>query len=866
MDFSDLEILHEIGRGAFGRVNVVRNRKSGEFFALKTVDGKVGRREKSALGHYFKEIKKTPHSGIVDIVEIFEGGDTCYLMELSDGLEDGIPPSDQRWRPLTLAAFIERRRLSPGWFSGEEIMEIFEPIASAVVYLHSAGLIHRDIKPENILFFSGKTKLGDIGLVEPDTLSASAAGTPHYRPPSWYKGSPDMWGLVVTFYVLLTGYPPDTIGRGSYRYPDGVKLGEEQEREWNAYHRIIYRALSESSSARYLYPEDFLRALENKECFPGEGKILRRRRLTRKFLRFGLFAAAAIAAAFAVYFLRAFLRGEAQTPAETPAVPQIEQPAASKEPPQTKRENPNTTPKLAAEKEAAAQAKQAVSNAEGGKTPAQKPSGAKAAAAKETEAPKEKEAKPAPQAGQASAGNKGGKAAAQKSSAPDGKPARESGETMSAAQKAAAERKPLQNLENAAALPPAESQPKQSEPPQKPESSDPPIDMASLPAPCELPQDEPTVKNKLIFWSLPTRLVKYPQDLKVDIPELVFDEFNQIRYLTPVEADKARVASVFIVAQAALEFVDARHRSMSANPLEVSLGGGNITVNYPEHFLAEVDLLMAMLKNPRYADSLARVGLIDKKTRADDLLKISPALWRLCAVARCQLGDFDGALAILDQKKSPDTPAEAELRKICRASGGKNAAGRPRILSSKTRIPAPKHSYVSTIPRGERPSYNDRNPFYVNTYLGGVPKLKQFETLDFTSPTFILGIFDSNIAYNIVNNNPRGVIRYVRALERLIKKYDIRIKDGGEVILSDNFINSRRGAPGRLVKYFEVLSFANSASYAKALFNVGMPYAALAEFDKLSAHAKKKYPPDSAEMALLNSVGKCIGEFVEQKK
>ena len=36
-------------------------------------------------------------------------------------------------------------------------------VISALLYMHSHGVIHRDLKPENIIIINGVAKLGDFG-------------------------------------------------------------------------------------------------------------------------------------------------------------------------------------------------------------------------------------------------------------------------------------------------------------------------------------------------------------------------------------------------------------------------------------------------------------------------------------------------------------------------------------------------------------------------------------------------------------------------------------------------------------------------------------------------------------------------------
>src|SRR5690606_6430259 len=134
-----------------------------------------------------------------------------YTMPLSDGFGADDPASED-WHPMTLASWLERRRVEEKWFGSAEIVAAMRPVLDALQALSDAGLVHRDVKPDNVLFVEGAPCLGDIGLLAEDTGAVTRRGTPGYATPSWYAdagGHPDMYGAGATLYTLLTGNLPD---------------------------------------------------------------------------------------------------------------------------------------------------------------------------------------------------------------------------------------------------------------------------------------------------------------------------------------------------------------------------------------------------------------------------------------------------------------------------------------------------------------------------------------------------------------------------------------------------------------------------------------------------------------------------------
>ena len=112
-------------------------------------------------------------------------------------------------------------------FTGHSIFyrkaaELLAPVARALEYAHSQGVIHRDVKPANILLTAdGDPMLSDFGIAKAvsdeaeTTLTAAGMGigTPEYMAPeqsdsNQVTASVDIYALGVVLYELVTGQKP----------------------------------------------------------------------------------------------------------------------------------------------------------------------------------------------------------------------------------------------------------------------------------------------------------------------------------------------------------------------------------------------------------------------------------------------------------------------------------------------------------------------------------------------------------------------------------------------------------------------------------------------------------------------------------
>ncbi|CAG9462493.1 unnamed protein product [Pedinophyceae sp. YPF-701] len=157
LSIKDFEIIKPISRGAHGRVYLARKRKTGDYFAIKTMRKKdLLRKNLVENVHNERNILATTDNPFVVrffysfqskenvylVMEYLSGGDLFSLLRNIGALEEDVAK-----------------------------MYIAETVL-ALEYCHANGVIHRDVKPDNLLIGpDGHIKLTDFGL---STRGASA--------------------------------------------------------------------------------------------------------------------------------------------------------------------------------------------------------------------------------------------------------------------------------------------------------------------------------------------------------------------------------------------------------------------------------------------------------------------------------------------------------------------------------------------------------------------------------------------------------------------------------------------------------------------------------------------------------------------
>ena len=200
------DFTKKIGKGNFGKVFQVRNKKTDKLYACK----KLSKLNINNLIKFKQEINilmKMDHPNIIKLYEVFESENSLYLImeecfggELFDKILIRIDKNEM--------------------YSEREACAIIKQIV-AIEYCHNKGIAHRDLKPENLLYLKegdeedNPLKIVDFGLSKKYDVQkhlTSKVGSVYYVAPEILDGNYnekcDIWSTGVILFILLTGEPP----------------------------------------------------------------------------------------------------------------------------------------------------------------------------------------------------------------------------------------------------------------------------------------------------------------------------------------------------------------------------------------------------------------------------------------------------------------------------------------------------------------------------------------------------------------------------------------------------------------------------------------------------------------------------------
>ena len=197
---SDLHYIKFLGKGKFGSVSLVHNKKN--IYAIKAISRSSVDKHKMLAKYFVNERRimlSLDHPFIVKMVKSMKNTFFCFLLiEFVNG--------------KNLDEYLSSRVLK------KNIYETQFYIGSMLLmldYLQKKLITHRDIKPSNIMIDSnGYLKMIDFGTAKVLTdYTSTVIGTPHYIAPEILQGkgyslSCDFWSVGICMYEIFYGMYP----------------------------------------------------------------------------------------------------------------------------------------------------------------------------------------------------------------------------------------------------------------------------------------------------------------------------------------------------------------------------------------------------------------------------------------------------------------------------------------------------------------------------------------------------------------------------------------------------------------------------------------------------------------------------------
>ncbi|KAL2077996.1 hypothetical protein ACEWY4_025681 [Coilia grayii] len=200
------EVIRELGKGTYGKVDLVVHKIRGTKMALKFLKKKTTKL-RSFLREYSISLYLSPCPFIINMFGIAFETDDYYVFAqeyaVAGDLFDIIPPQVGLPEPVA--------------------KRCVHQVGIALDYMHYKKLVHRDIKPENVLIFDRecrKVKLSDFGMTRrAGSPVKRVSGTIPYTAPELcgaaepaegfcVEPATDVWAFGVLLFCMLTGNFP----------------------------------------------------------------------------------------------------------------------------------------------------------------------------------------------------------------------------------------------------------------------------------------------------------------------------------------------------------------------------------------------------------------------------------------------------------------------------------------------------------------------------------------------------------------------------------------------------------------------------------------------------------------------------------
>jgi putative two-component system response regulator len=197
------QIVERIGRGGMATVYKAHHSALDRYVAIKVLP-EFFAEDETYRDRFQQEARSVARLKHPNILGVFDFGQSDGITYLVLDLVEGGTLADRLGTPMEL----------------EDAVRILRPLAAALDYAHSQGILHRDMKPSNILIQQdGTPVLADFGLAKMAasnrrlTATGAVMGTPEYMSPEQALGeaidsASDLYSFTVVAYEMLTGRVP----------------------------------------------------------------------------------------------------------------------------------------------------------------------------------------------------------------------------------------------------------------------------------------------------------------------------------------------------------------------------------------------------------------------------------------------------------------------------------------------------------------------------------------------------------------------------------------------------------------------------------------------------------------------------------
>lgn len=196
--------IEKIGEGTYGVVFKGKNKKTGEFVAIKKI--RMESDDEGIPSTAIREIsllRELEHPNIVGLQEVLMEENRLYLIF--------------EFLSMDLKKYIDSIE-KEAYMDPEEVKSYLYQILEAILFCHKRRVLHRDLKPQNLLINGkGVIKIADFGLGRafgiPVRVYTHEVVTLWYRAPEVLLGSTryscpvDIWSIACIFAEMATRKP-----------------------------------------------------------------------------------------------------------------------------------------------------------------------------------------------------------------------------------------------------------------------------------------------------------------------------------------------------------------------------------------------------------------------------------------------------------------------------------------------------------------------------------------------------------------------------------------------------------------------------------------------------------------------------------